>query len=757
MKRGPHASGGGRLTRPALYAALLAVAAAAWFFTRAPAHPPRTRVAVFSEPGFPAVGAPADLTPQALADALETTCDVQLLDTRGLAQLPRLRIDLLVMPYGEAFPVEGYPAICEYLLSGGGLMTVAGVPFRAPVQLLSGRWTRLPSGPAAFEQYAAPLGIKYYEAESAAGPLRACALEPDLLEGSLPPMLLSGRQAGLCVTTSQGRFVIQPTKGNTFAERVPCRDFLPLAGASPTGSDDPAVTGLLLVKAWENPYRTGGPVPRKWLLCSWSGDPHPFSPRRPEFRNTLQALLRCFEFPILIRRVQPGRPCYTDGEDPSVTVRLVNASALRTSGRLRVDLLPYESDTPVWTWETDCALAGRREGLVSVRIPGERLARKHDLWQVRCTLWAGHHAVDTAQTALVMRRTPYPLAIEVRDASFTLNARPTALLGANYYESRLGELQWIAPDLLNVARDFDQMHRLGLNIVRIHYHHPGWFADQARVLGRKLLLSLLPRNEAFARDAVPGEDFLRILDAHILLANRFGLVFCADLFSLVPESLGSCQGWMGSRAVVSDPARLALQTRFVQALAERYRTTPGITWDLWNEPSLPNGDLPALRAWVQTLTAAFRDSGDRHPITLGGNESLQLGDVLDYVSVHTANPAGCAVAPDLRKPLLFQEVWLEAGSSFEQEQEQAQKLEEAFRAALARGGKGFMPWQWTRQARLWDCFSKDERWDDELGCCVREDGTLKPAGARFRELIAETNALRLPAPAINGVDRNSRS
>jgi len=57
---------------------------------------------------------------------------------------------------------------------------------------------------------------------------------------------------------------------------------------------------------------------------------------------------------------------------------------------------------------------------------------------------------------------------------------------------------------------------------------------------------------------------------------------------------------------------------------------------------------------------------------------------------------------------------------------------------LKIGAAGFAPWSWTRQARLWNNNRRfpGERWDDELGCCVREDMSVKPAGHAYRDLIA---------------------
>ncbi|MFC1515087.1 hypothetical protein ACFL5X_04210, partial [Candidatus Omnitrophota bacterium] len=69
------------------------------------------------------------------------------------------------------------------------------------------------------------------------------------------------------------------------------------------------------------------------------------------------------------------------------------------------------------------------------------------------------------------------------------------------------------------------------------------------------------------------------------------------------------------------------------------------------------------------------------------------------------------------------------------EMKQAKELNNDFRAFLETEAAGFVPWQWTRQARLWNNATDDERWDDELGVCVREDGSLKPAGRVYSSLI----------------------
>jgi len=36
---------------------------------------------------------------------------------------------------------------------------------------------------------------------------------------------------------------------------------------------------------------------------------------------------------------------------------------------------------------------------------------------------------------------------------------------------------WLRPNLLKIREDFKSMRDLGINFIRIHYHHSKWFRD----------------------------------------------------------------------------------------------------------------------------------------------------------------------------------------------------------------------------------------------------------------------------------------
>lgn len=89
-------------------------------------------VVVFHDSGFPAVETEAP-SREVLADALSG------LDTNfvGVDELQRSETldgaDLLVLPYGSAFPADAWPAIRSYLQGGGNLLNLGGRALWVPV------------------------------------------------------------------------------------------------------------------------------------------------------------------------------------------------------------------------------------------------------------------------------------------------------------------------------------------------------------------------------------------------------------------------------------------------------------------------------------------------------------------------------------------------------------------------------------------------------------------------------------------------
>ena len=101
----------------------------------------RPRAAILAEAGLPVKGAATD--PERLAMLLGKTHDVAMVSAAQMAdpaQLNRDHFDLLVLGYGETFPLPAKEAMLAFLADGGDLFTTGGYAFQAPVVEQAGQW-----------------------------------------------------------------------------------------------------------------------------------------------------------------------------------------------------------------------------------------------------------------------------------------------------------------------------------------------------------------------------------------------------------------------------------------------------------------------------------------------------------------------------------------------------------------------------------------------------------------------------------------
>jgi hypothetical protein len=113
----------------------VALALAPLLATGATDHTTRNspRAVVFWEQGFPSVetdAVSADTLRAALAGFDLSFVGLDALGREGVGR----DVDLLVLPYGSAVPVEAWSAIREHLRAGGNVLTLGGRPFFVPVR-----------------------------------------------------------------------------------------------------------------------------------------------------------------------------------------------------------------------------------------------------------------------------------------------------------------------------------------------------------------------------------------------------------------------------------------------------------------------------------------------------------------------------------------------------------------------------------------------------------------------------------------------
>ncbi|MDP8216893.1 MAG: cellulase family glycosylhydrolase [Candidatus Kaelpia imicola] len=512
---------------------------------------------------------------------------------------------------------------------------------------------------------------------------------------------------GVLVKTGYGGDIREPDRGNVFPERIPVRDFNILSKVVDREGNFLG-SNIVLVKHWINPWDLKGRAPLRWLI--FSGNEINLTKR--DYRRISKVLNR----DIVIKDLSSIFPLYYQGEDIGLSLSIFNP--LKADKRIRF-LIELSSDSKViYSIYQERAI---KEGFnkLDFKVQKDLTA---GFYKIRCSLMEDKSVYDQFNAAFLVVDKSWAdkgSDLKVKEDKILINGREEFLWGINYYESKRGELNWVWPNLYYIDRDFKLMHEMGLKIVRVHYHHPKWFKDYLESIGSDII-GYFPD-----KDYLPDEYDLRILDSFIYLAKMNSLIISLDLFTLLPCEMGNPKGWLSLTKRITDRGKIEKQLEFVRIISNRYKDVKGISWDLWNEPRVPEEYKEELKAWVKEIISEFRKNGDNHLITLGGNDSLFLEEYLDYTSYHTDNVLDSVSSA---KPLLLQEFWLPRG--LDEELKQLEELEDIIVNLKDSNYQGFMPWQWTRQSRLWDR-SDPEEWDDDLGLILREDGSFKPAGKFF--------------------------
>ncbi|NIR46841.1 MAG: hypothetical protein GWN99_20320, partial [Gemmatimonadetes bacterium] len=99
---------------------------------------PTPRVALFRQSDFPSIDGIA-IDPSELRAALDGL-RVTYLDVEGLSRLDPAAFDVLVTPYGSAFPKPAWSHLHAYLNGGGNWVNLGGAPLAVPVRRESGSW-----------------------------------------------------------------------------------------------------------------------------------------------------------------------------------------------------------------------------------------------------------------------------------------------------------------------------------------------------------------------------------------------------------------------------------------------------------------------------------------------------------------------------------------------------------------------------------------------------------------------------------------
>ncbi len=531
----------------------------------------KARVAVLWEAGIPTV----DASPVPEATLREAFADVEasFVGVAAFADRPGTgRFDLVVTPYGSAFPRQAFPALLEHLRQGGHWINLGGAPCAVPVDRLGSAWRREVRQVSLHRR----LGITQSFPVSTARVKTWRASEECQWATALVDRLAPSTVQELYV-----RFTAE-------------KDFPDEDGSA--GQRD-AVMRALVYGLDGDGNRVAAPfVAIDRLLGDVAGGRWVFATGdapvdAPALRHLLTYGLRGGSR----LAARPAFACYRAGESPSITITHVRpAAAAAASGIVECRLrLSDERGTELLNTRVTLADAAPTiEATVPVAIRGTS-ALPPGLYRVEVEASAAATPESTLRCATgfwvhdaALLTSGRPLGVDA--SCLTRDGQPFPVTGTTYMASDVQRQFLLEPNPDIWDRDFAAMKQAGVNLVRTGIW-TGW----------KLLMPDV---------GTPDEGVVRAIDAFMLTARRHDIAVVFTFFAFLPEA------WGGSNPYL-DPRAIAAQKTFVTAIVRRCRGMRDLIWDLINEPSFssstslwftrPNGDEHEARAWDQWLIGKY--------------------------------------------------------------------------------------------------------------------------------------------------------
>jgi len=656
----------------------------------------------------------------ALHEVLSRVMRVEFVDEDFLFSFESLfksHVDILVIPKLEGVPEQAYRNLKKYLAQGGAIVLSAEDLFLAQIEdsYLPIFETRKHYPDEYFRRTASYLGLKPYVSQVSP---QSAVVDTDFLPQMEPRLAAALPPRGVYCATGSDVLHSEPPFGHVFPERYPVsRNYVVVAGVDISGEH--LTSSAVFCQNWENGSRI--------VAVASNEKGGLLDPGMKWFAPFVTGAARFCGSRAMIEFLQPEYACYRRGEPVTVRYSVRNFSDHAVDCELDLEIATAKEALPP-TARTVHIPAGERQTGTFERLP---VSRSDDVHTLRLRLRANEGVQSRAENAFVIwdeNIAAQGPTISASGKYFSFNGKPALIAGTNYYESQIGELMWLRPNVERLDRDLSRMADCGMRYVRIHYHHPKWFHDYFRYMH-----DTLPDYFEQEHGPLPDEPMLRIFDAHVYLCQKYGIVYGGDLFTLLPEELGDPRGWYGVHDYASFPEKFQWQRRFLELLVPRYLNVPGIAWDLYNEPK--GVDEQVFRTWAGEIRKVIREMGDTHPITVGTENPARFDSVVDFYAEHRNFSMAGKLRADTPKPEMLQEVWLDRPPTRDGDSAQREDMRQALLAAFGSGQGGFSPWQWTNQARLWSDYRTyiGEVWDDRLGCCTRDDGTLKPAGGFYRD------------------------
>jgi hypothetical protein len=567
------------------------------------------KTVVFWQAGFPVAdsSAPDEASLRAAFAGAEFVNAAQLSDALALGAT-----DLLVMPYGSAWPEAEWEPVLRYLDRGGNLIVLGGKPFtRAVYEDASGWHLREASVAESLE-----LIIHDYQETPGAGDLKFAA-NPDVF----PALPEFGWKRAFSPVVRLSVVDGDTTGGHTGYDDM---DLTTLAW----GERDGHKRAAPVIELDHNANRfVGG----RWILVACEPDANFFTNAK------LLALLG----EIALRKndrfaFRPRVPLFVAGDAMEFRFKPSDPMAEQPGGdQLHVKV----------TDEAGAVLYDQTEkfpGAHRLTLPTSA-AGGRGFHTVEATLIRDGKPVRIYRSGYWMRDWNYLLSgpkLTVGSDYFQLDGKPLPVVGTTYMSGDVSRMYLLLPNAYQWDQDMAQIHAASLNMIRTGL----WTAWKPEL----------------GENGQMAEDALRTVEAFLMCARHNGLPVQFNLFAFYPDEFGGENGYL-------DPVALQAESRYAESLVARFSDVPFLAWDLVNEPSanknlwrtLPDYDPFEQAAWRKWIAERYPDRAAL--LHAWAEPSFGIGRDLQAQPTATAPEIGAEDPLALPKAGAFQEDAVRSG------------------------------------------------------------------------------------------------
>ncbi|HWK10483.1 MAG TPA: hypothetical protein VNR64_10555, partial [Vicinamibacterales bacterium] len=533
------------------------------------------RVAVFAAAGFPTVDAPV-IAPETLTDALGGLPSITYDSPGALATgLRRDTADVLVLPYGSAFPVDAWPAIRAFVSAGGGLVVLGGAPFEVPVRAA-------PPG-AGSQPYVQGPRQPTFAHELLIGP--ADAIDMSSLDG---PVRVE-RAPGSTWTS------IPPVPAHAYALTIrlaSVKDFPDEGGSE--GRRDGIVRPVIHVVDKDGTPRACPLLMIDRIRGDGAGGRWVLAPSDAVLSAAFirEAAVRALEGAVDVD-ARPVRASIAPGDTPRLRIVVQRPAPPAGETAAATAHVTVTDDAGKERWQGDLPLEGAPQFRTTLAPIAAGTALGPGLYHVAVSVPGLPLQPAAAMTGFWVRddqllaRGP---ALTVSRDWIRADGHVMPIVGTTYMASDVDRKFLFEPNPDVWDRDFAAMQRRGINFVRT-----GIWTGWSRIM-------LDP--------GAVDEGVLSALDAYVQTAAHHGIHVCFTFFAFQPPYFGGTNPFLDPRAIDG-------QRAFLTLFASRFKNVPWISWDLINEPSYspatalwtnqPVGDPQEARAWQAFVTERHGD------------------------------------------------------------------------------------------------------------------------------------------------------